>query len=190
MVGNSTSSGGHLERDAAAVGPTGAVGSSSHSHLENERNLGSNIGSSRLAEDSHLGSNTGVAQGVNTSSGSHLGRDTAAVGTAGALGSGIHSHREDERTGGATTQQSDLAQGAHLGSNTGTSQGTNTSSGSHLGRDAAVLGTAGAVGAGVHNHRENERGLGSNTGSAVTNQGSAHHTGSHGVHGVSSCPYR
>lgn len=186
MPGDNTTSSGHLGRDAAAIGAAGAVASGIHSHRENERGLGSTTGSSGLAQDSHLGSNTGVAPGTDTSSGSHLGGDTATVGSAGALDSGIHGHRENDRNLGSTTGSPSLAQDSHLGSNTGATQGTNTSSGSHLGRDAAVIGSAGAVGTGVHSHKENERGLGSNAGYAGTNESSTLHTGSHGVSSRSS----
>ena len=77
---------------------------------------------------------------------------------------------------GNTLNPSSTQGTSQLGSATGTSghsQGQNTS---HLGRDAAALGTAGAVGEGIHHHRENERGLGSNTtntGSSNTGLGSA-----------------
>jgi hypothetical protein len=66
---------------------------------------------------------------------------------------------------------------------------SNTTSGHHLGRDAAAVGTAGAVEEEIYHHRENERGLGSNTGMGYTgtSQGSAYHTGPIGtsVQGVS-----
>ena len=38
-----------------------------------------------------------------------------------------------------------------------------------LGRDAAAVGTAGAVGEGIHHHRENERGLGSSGATSGSN---------------------
>jgi hypothetical protein len=67
--------------------------------------------------------------------------------------------------------------------------GSNTTPGHHLGRDAAAVGTAGAVEEGTYHHRENEPGLGSNTGMGYTgtSQASAYHTGPIGtaVQGVS-----
>ena len=61
---------------------------------------------------------------------------------------------------------------------TGSNTAGNTSSGHHLGRDVAAVGGAGAVGEGVHHHRENERdNLGSNTGYGGTNTTGAYHGG-------------
>ncbi|CZR66004.1 uncharacterized protein PAC_15904 [Phialocephala subalpina] len=118
-----------------------------------------------------LGSTTSSsvpAQSTNTSTGSHLGRDAAAIGTAGAVGEGIHHHRENERNigsgTGATGYLGTTQDTSRIGSNTGygnTTSSSATGTGNHLGRDAAALGTAGAVGEGIHHHRENEDGLGS-----------------------------
>jgi len=192
----------HLGRDAAALGSAGALGSAVHDHRDNTHNQASTTGQSNLnpfQRDSNT-SSTGTTHGTNQSSGSHLGRDAAAVGSAGALGSAVHSHHDNTHNQSSTTGQSGeydpfravtpaantsigqnpldrAGQSTHTG-HTGSTQHTDTSSGSHLGRDAAAIGTAGAVGEGIHHHRENERGLGSNIGQSS----GQHSTGSHGPH--------
>ncbi|KAE8446283.1 hypothetical protein EG329_012369 [Mollisiaceae sp. DMI_Dod_QoI] len=119
------------------------------------------------------GSNTGYGSGQTGNTPSHhLGRDAAALGTAGAIGEGIHHHKEHERglgntgyTGSSSSQPfgegkeyTGTSRSMPLGSNTNATGG-NTTSGHHLGRDAAAVGTAGAVGEGINRHRENEHGL-------------------------------
>lgn len=204
----------HLGRDAAALGTAGAVGEGVHHHRENERdNLGS--GNTGLGNTSSSNPSTGTpgygttsssnptgtsgygntsTGPTNTTSGgsSHLGRDAAALGTAGAVGEGVHHHRENERdnlgsgnTGLGNTSSTNPTTGTSGYGSTSSTNPTNTTSGlrnessaypnqgasdhgnpfasthqssnHHLGRDAAALGTAGAVGEGVHHHRNNER---------------------------------
>lgn len=151
----------------------------------------------------------GSTQTGNTSSGHHLGRDAAGVGAAGLAAEGIHHHREHERgvgdndyTGtsrtmplsshtahdttsashplGSSTGHGSNVTGSQPGTNTGYgSQTGNTTSGHHLGRDVAAVGTAGAVAEGIHHHRENERGLGSSgvtTGSNTYGSASGPHS--------------
>lgn len=197
--GANQSSGGqsHLGRDAAAVGSTGALGSAVHGHHDSTHNQPSTTGQSDL---NPFTSSTGTSHGTNQSSGSHLGRDAAAVGSTGAIGSATHGHHDNTHNQASTTGQSGeydpfravtpaantsigqnpldrAGQSTHTG-HTGSTQHTSTSGSSHLGRDAAAIGTAGAVGEGIHRHRENERGLGSNIGQSS----GQHTTGSHGPH--------
>jgi hypothetical protein len=140
----------------------------------------------------------------------HLGRDAAAVGTAGAVGEGIH-HRETERDNlGASNygnQQTDFSDNSGVGntsSNTTTGPHRsdllnkldpsvdsnnsrtvdNTGSGHHYGRDAAAVSGAAAVGEGIHHHRENEReNLGSlgYSGTTPSGAGSAYYGGPTGT---------
>ncbi|KAF8847170.1 hypothetical protein BDZ45DRAFT_811768 [Acephala macrosclerotiorum] len=240
-----TGSASHLGRDVTALGTAGAVGEGIHHHREKEDGLGSarvlgttTIHSTRLPSGSAIPSTTfgmehsgytstlpdrafdsqqpSSASGYgsnttgNTSLGHYPGRDAAVVGTTGTLESAALHHREDERnlrdqytgssdqpgnrgeyTGttremplGSSTRQIGTSASQPTGSNTayGTQSG-NTTSGHHLGRDAAVLGTAGAVGEGIHHHgaseRENERGLGS----------SGPTSGSNAYGSSSSCPH-
>lgn len=106
---------------------------------------------------------TGVS-GTNPGSNSHLGRDAAALGGAGVVGSGIHSH--NDRGLGSTTGSSNLAQTSQVGTNPSYAHGTNNPN-----REAAVIGGAGALGSGAHGHQGRDAGLTS------SNQLS----GSHGV---------
>lgn len=106
----------------------------------------------------------------------HLGRDATTVGTAGAVGEGIHHRRENERgapgTGfsdntGVANTSSNITTGPHKSNllnkldlrvdsdNSRTID--NNESTHHYGRDAAAVGCAAAVGEGIHHHRENER---------------------------------
>jgi hypothetical protein len=195
-----------LGHDAAALGTASAVGEGVHHHRENERD---NLGSSDtgLGNTSATNPSTGTSgygntstNPTNTTSGgsSHLGRDTAALGTAGAVGEGVHHHREHEKdnlgsgnTGLGNTSSANPITGTSGYGNTSPTDPTNTtsglrnesstypnqgtsdhgnpfasthqSSGHYTGRDAAALGTVGAVGEGVHHHHNNELdNLGSN----------------------------
>jgi hypothetical protein len=202
-VGNTSNSGHHYGRDAAALGTAGAVGEGIHHHRENERGLGTNpsadygtTGSNVRSgpHDSNLkniadptvdsdrdGSRTiGNTTGASSNgAGHHYGRDAAALGTAGAVGEGIHHHRENERglgtnpSAGYGTTGSNVRSGPHdsnlkniadptVDSDRDGSRtvGNTSNSGHHYDRDAAALGTAGAVGEGVHHHHKNERELG------------------------------
>ncbi len=134
---------------------------SEHRKHENERKLGS------------------------TTKGSGLGNTQSTGYPSGTITAGPHSsnlaNKADPRV------DSDLDNSRAVG-NSGIG-GSNTASGNHLGRDAAAVGAAGAVGEGIHHHRENERDLGANTraGYTGTNEGSSFHTGPIGtaVQGVS-----
>ncbi|KAG4432827.1 hypothetical protein IFR05_011692 [Cadophora sp. M221] len=90
---------------------------------------------------------------ANKSSDSHTARGTTALGAAGVAGSGVHSQRVDEKDFGSTTGSSDLAQTFHAVGDPSYTQGTNSSTDHHLGRDAAIVGGAGvgaaAIGAGL-----------------------------------------
>ncbi|KAK2629199.1 hypothetical protein QTJ16_000019 [Diplocarpon rosae] len=171
--------------------------------------LGSNSGSTGLAHGTQ--SSHASPEQTSTTGGSHLGRDAAAVGAAGVIGSGIQSHGHESALGlnvgssglAHNTQSSSshtgygIPQGhsaaARHGSNTGssalshnteygTNYGPNPKDGSQLGRDAALLGTAGVVGAGIHHHHETERALGSSVGSTGVIPGNYPATGPHGPH--------
>lgn len=136
---------------------------------------------------------------------SHLGRDAAAVGTAGAVGEGFHHHRENEgenlgtsagapgtygdNTGIGNTSSSTTTRphssnllnkiDPRVDSNTGGTM-SNTGSRTHYGRDAAAVGGAAAVGEGIYHHRENERdNLGSSgySGTTPSRTGSAYYCG-------------
>ncbi len=61
--------------------------------------------------------------------------------------------------------------------NTATSTTQESKTGHHLGRDTAAVGTAAAVGEGVHHHRDNEQGLGSNTTGIPSTTGGSGTTG-------------
>merc|ERR1712225_186308 len=118
---------------------------------------------------------------TNTGSGSHLGRDTAALGTAGVVGSGVHSRNDNDRGLGSTTGSSNLAHTSQSGPGaaySGSQQGTHTSTDHHLGRDAALVGGTGAVGSGIHSHQDRGR----DSGYTGLGQTSTQHTGSHGPH--------
>ncbi|KAK0128500.1 hypothetical protein ONS95_000472 [Cadophora gregata] len=127
------------------------------------------------------------ASDTNTGAGSHLGRDTAALGTAGAVGSGIHSQRDTDRGLASTTGSSNLAHGSQTGHGVdyaGSQQGTSNSADNHLGRDAALIGGAGAVGTGIHSHQDRTRDS-AYTGPGYTGSGQTttqHASGSHGPH--------
>ncbi|PBP27473.1 hypothetical protein BUE80_DR001684 [Diplocarpon rosae] len=205
----SANSGSHVGRDAAAVGAAGIAGSGIHSHRENERSVGS-TGSSGLAHGTQ--SSHAYPEQTSSTSGSRFGRDAAAVGAAGVIGSGIHSHGHESALGsnvgssglahntpsssshtGYGTLQGHSTTTAGHGPNTGssaltrnteygTNHGSNPTGGSQLGRDAALLGTAGAVGADMHHHHENQRALVSSVGSTGVSQGNSPATGSHGPH--------
>ena len=148
----------------------------------------------------------------NATSGHHMGRDAAAVGTAGAAAEGSHLHHQNAKDNASSaasydnspsTQRTnyDIAasrtsgQGSHLHRQTGhenlgsdagyntTATSTDPSSGHHLGRDAAIVGGAGAAGAGAYHYRENEKdGAGSNAGYAgnTSSGASGAYAGPHG----------
>lgn len=174
LTGANQSSGQHLGRDAAVVGAAGGVGEGIHHHNQHQGNLGSNTtqtGSGLTGQTLPHRSGPGVT-GTNQSSG--LGRDAAALGTTGALGEGTHHHHQGT-TGTGTTGQTLHHTGPEV-------SGAHQGSGNHLGRDAAAIGTAGAVGEGIHHHNQ---GTASNTGLAGSS--GAYYTGPIGsaVDGVS-----
>ena len=170
VTGTNQSSGNHLGRDAAA---TGAVGEGIHHHDQHQGNLGSSTGHTSIGSTGQsYPQNTG-ASGTNQSSGHHLGRDAAALGTAGAVGEGVHHHQHQGNTGVHTGQN--LPQNTQSGVT-----GTNTGSGQNYGRDATAVGTAGALGEGAHHHHQGNTGTYTgSTGQGVsgTNQGSGNHLG-------------
>lgn len=153
--GNQHGSGRELGGSAAA-GVTPGFANNAHETSERSFPLS---GNTATTSSSHLS---------NTNSGI-VGRDTAALGSAGIIGDSHHHHHHDnERELGSSTTE-------------------NTSS--HVGRDAAALGTAGVIGEGNHHHRENERGLGFSTtgssGAAISDTGRAFETPQYGQAGVS-----
>ena len=121
----------HLGRDAAALGTTGVAGEELHRRREHDRD---NLGST----------GTGYSPSSNQGT-SHLGRDTA--------GEGSHLHhqhgQDDLRSDANIANQ--YVERSNLPSDSNT---TNTSSGHHLGRDAAAVGGAGALA--EHEHRKHE----------------------------------
>ncbi len=157
------------------------------------------------------GQQTGYAsQRATDTSDSHLGRDAAAVGTAGAVGEGIRHNRENERenlgmsTGTSGTGYDDNTGIGNSSSNTTTGPHSsnllykidprvdsnnprtmdNTGSGPHYGRDAAATGGAAVVGEGFHHHRENERdnlGTSGYSGTTPSGAGSAYYAGPTGT---------
>lgn len=173
----------HLGRDAAALGTAGVVGEGIHHHRENERGLGSNTtntnsghGSANIlpsttSHATHLGSSGApTSSTVQSGYGSNTGSDALSHsnhGTANVfptttshstqLGSSSSGHPSNtstlpDRTLGSNQPTSSIGHGKTHAGNT---------SGHHLGRDAAAVGTAGAVAEGIHHHKDNERGLGS-----------------------------
>lgn len=123
---------------------------------------------------------TGTSDG-NTGSASHLGRDTAALGTAGVVGSGVHSQSDNDRGLDSTTGSANVPHTSQTGPGAGYSgsqQTTSTSTEHHLGRDAALVGGAGAVGSGIHSHQDRGR----DNGYAAVGQKTTQQTGSHGPH--------
>jgi hypothetical protein len=151
----STTTGSHLGRDAAGLGAAGAIGEGIHHHEQTSD--ASTLPGQSQERQFPLSSTTGSTGNPS----SNLGNNTIAPGTA---GEGItHSHG----THGQGTAYNDTLQG----SNTSTgerlgqdpyNQGTASTSDSHIGRDAALIGGAGAVGEGIHHHNK-EQNLASNT---------------------------
>jgi hypothetical protein len=212
-TGTTTTTGHHYGRDAA-IG-AGGVGLAEHEHRKQERECESGLGSSDL-ESSTMGSgyNTTGQSGITGRSTTgtadrYLGRDAAAVGAAGAVGEGIHQHRENERENlgtsagapgtyddntGIGSTSSNATTGPHrssllnkldprVDSNTSGTMG-NTSSGPHYGRDAAAVGGATAVGEGIHSHREDERdnlGYSGYSGTSPSGTGSSFYSGPTGT---------
>jgi hypothetical protein len=184
-TGTTDTSGHHYSRDAA-IGTSG-VGLAEHEHRKHERERESGLGSSGVGSSTtgagyNATSRSGITgQSTTGTTDSHLGRDEAAVGAAGAVGEGIHHRRENERenlgtSAGVPGTYGDNAGIGNTSSNTTTgphssnllnkldprvdsTSGTmgNTGSGPHYSRDAAAVGGAAAVGEGIHHHRENER---------------------------------
>ncbi len=130
----------------------------------------------------------GIAQSNPENQGSHLGRDAAAIGIAGAVGEGIYQHRQ-KQPGVEESITSSSQTSGQLGpnnistgyNNNGPSE--NTASSHHLGRDVTAAGTAGAVAEGIHHHYQhngtayNDTVPGSNTSSGQRLGGDATHPG-------------
>lgn len=138
------------DRDGSRA--VGGQGSSAHPMMDRSYPIQTGYGNSST--------NTG-------SSGHNVGRDAAALGAGGAAGSAIHHHQNQSNVG------SNVPSSGTGYDNSATHTG---SSGHHLGRDVAALGTAGAAGSAVHHHNQNQSHLGSNTSSTGT--------GLHGTSGV------
>lgn len=145
--------------------------------------------------------NTGIgATSTNTRSVQHAGHDAAAIGITGAAGEGSHLHQKnmaDKTSSGTPYNPSSTSkhgshnlteglkasgQGSHLHRQTGRenlgsdagyqSTGTGQPSGHHLGRDVAIVGGSGAVGAGTYEYLEHEKhATGSDTGYAGNTSG-------------------
>lgn len=164
---HSTSGQHHTGRDAAIVGGAGAAGlAGEHEHRKHETASGQTSG---LTGSNQYSSTTGsdthptTAPYDTTTSGQHhhKGRDAAALGGAGLVGE--HEHRKHD---GTTRPRSDITDPSYQSTSTGR-QYDNTSSGltgshtsrqqHHPGRDAALVGGAGAAGLGAeHESRKHD----------------------------------
>jgi len=139
----------HLGRDAA-VG-AGGVGLAEHEHRKHEGVSGTHHGNTGLTGSGNQYDNT------TSGSGSHAGRDTAALGAAGTIGE--REHRKHEGVSGThhnTTSSGLTGNGNQY--NTASGSGT---TGSHIGRDSAALGTAGV---GEHEYRKHDTATGHQSG--------------------------
>jgi hypothetical protein len=131
--------------------------------------------------------NTAVL-GSNPSTGQDYGRDAAVASTATGVHKGsplrhVNNQGPSPASGwpGMTQDTRRLEENEPSGLT-----GSNTSSGQHhLGRDAAGFGTAGAVGEGIHHHRQNEQELSSNNGLSGATQGTFQQSGLAATQGVS-----
>ncbi|KAJ5050701.1 uncharacterized protein L3040_002576 [Drepanopeziza brunnea f. sp. 'multigermtubi'] len=150
VTGSSQTSGSHLGRDAAlmggAGGGAGALGSGVASHREREMAGGH-------------GSST-AAPGLGQSSG---------------LGSGTGTSNTTSSTLPIRTHESTNPHGVSSGTGYGSRQEPSITGPNHATRDTAALGTAGAVGAGVHHHD-------SHAGPTGLGQGSIAQSSTHGPH--------
>lgn len=131
---------------------------------------GNQTNSTGLGNTQNTGASSGTSSGLtgNQTTGTGLGNTQNAGISSGTTTTGPHSSNlankadptvDSDLSGSRTTGQSGLT-----GNTT-----TDPSSTRHVGRDAAAVGTAGAVGEGVHHHRENEHGLSSNNQGTSTN---------------------
>jgi len=191
-----TSGVGNTQTSGLTSGSSNPYSSTSTTDPNTSRLAGtSGLPSSTMGTSSHMpgewtedNSNVGNTQhpSSNTTSGPHLGRDAAALGTAGGIGAGIHEHNQNQRElpvrANDDTASSSIAHPntSQLGSNQGTTSATQGSSGHHLGRDAAIGGTAlGGASLAAHEHNKNndrEFPLGSGTGASTGNSGLGHGT--------------
>jgi len=211
-TGTTDTLGHHYGRDAATG--AGGVALAEHEHRKHERERESGLGSSGVGPSItdagyNATSRSGIiGQSTTGTTNSHLGRDAAAIGAAGAVGEGIHHHRENERenleaSDGALGIYGDDAEVGNTSSNTTTGPHSsnllnkldprvdstsrtmgNAGSGTRYGRDAAAIGGAAAVGEGIHHHRENEHdNLGSSGyyGTSPAGTGSAYYGGPTGT---------
>ncbi|KAI9051364.1 hypothetical protein LZ554_004411 [Drepanopeziza brunnea f. sp. 'monogermtubi'] len=150
VTGSSQTSGSHLGRDAALMGGAG-VGAGA---------LGSGVASHREREiDGGHGSST-AALGLGQSSG---------------LGSSTGTSNTTSSTLPIRTHESTNPHGISSGTGYGSKQEPSITGPNHVTRDTAALGTAGAVGAGVHHHD-------SHAGSTGLGQGSIPQSSTHGPH--------
>lgn len=151
----------HLGRDA---GLAGAGGLAAHEYGKHES--GHQQGSTGYDQTS----SSGLTDSHQTQGQHHYGRDAAALGGAGALAE--HEHRKHE--GSHQTGSSIGSSGQY--DNTSSSQ---HESGHHLGRDAAVLGGAGALGEHEHRKYEGSHQADSNLGSGHNTSSTHHQSGHH-----------
>jgi hypothetical protein len=138
----------------------------------------SNIDTSRTT------GNTG-ALGSNTSMEQQYGRDAASTATGVHKGSPLRhvNNQEVTPTSGGPGMIQDTRR-LEENERSGMTDSNPSSGQHHLGRDAAALGTTGAVGEGIHHHRQNEQGLGSNNGLGGATQGSSQQSGLAATQGV------
>jgi hypothetical protein len=148
---------------------SGMAATDPHSNIDTSRTTGNT---------SALGSNTSTEQ--------QYGTDAASTATGVHKGSPLRHVNNQEVTPtsgwpGMTQDTRRLEENDRSGVTS-----SNTNSGQHhLGRDAAALGTAGAVGEGIHHHRQKEEGLGSNNGLSGATQGTSQQSGLATTRGVS-----
>lgn len=193
--------GSNPKRDVAIVGGAvmgaGDLGSGLRPHDESETGLRSTTGTSGREHSSRFEPNTGIATGESSalpirthdsasprdnSSGSNLGRDAAVVGTATAVGTGVHRHPEHESdlssgVGSTGLGSSSLSQGTPY-SNTGydSAREAKTTSGSHQESHAVAVENAG-----VPTQTKNVGALDSSVGSTGISKGATAHSSTHGV---------
>jgi hypothetical protein len=139
----------------------------------------SNIDTSRTS------GNTGVL-GSNASTEQQYDRDAASTATGVHKGSPLrHVNNQEVTPASGSPGMTQDPRGLEENERSGLTDSQATSGQHHIGRDAAALGTAGAVGEGIHHHRQNEQGLGANTGLSGGTQGVSQQGGLATTQGVS-----
>nr|POE63661.1 hypothetical protein CFP56_04564 [Quercus suber] len=130
----------HAGRDAALSGGAGAYGSGKSGHHEEKPSMMDKV----LHRSGHEGTSTGVQRQHD----SHHGRDAAVAGGVGAAGAGAY---ESGKSGHHEEKPSMMDKVLHRTGHEEPSTGTQRQQhDSHYGRDAAVAGGAGAIGAGAY----------------------------------------